>query len=89
MVDKVRQDLKTFNVPETSWYIKAQESSVWRNLCSEESCSCWWRVLDQVCFYLSALSATASFKDLKILQGTSVLLLNQGLATVNFLHCVG
>ena len=35
--DKVRQDLKTFNVPETSWYIKTQEHSVWRNLCSEGS----------------------------------------------------
>ena len=32
--DKV---LKTFNVPDTSWYIKAQEHSIWRNLCSEGS----------------------------------------------------
>ena len=35
--DKVRQGLKTFSVPETSWYIKAQEHSIWRYLCFEGS----------------------------------------------------
>ena len=35
--DKVRQDLKSFGIPETSWYVQAQERSVWRGLCHEGS----------------------------------------------------
>ena len=35
--DKVRQDLKSFSIPETSWYVQAQERSVWRDLCREGS----------------------------------------------------
>ena len=35
--DKVRQDLKSFSIPETSWYVQAQEHSVWRDLCREGS----------------------------------------------------
>ena len=35
--DKVRQDLKSFSIPETSWYVQAQECSVWRDLCCEGS----------------------------------------------------
>ena len=35
--DKVRQDLKSFSIPETSWYVQVQEHSVWRDLCREGS----------------------------------------------------
>ena len=35
--DKVRQDLKSFSIPETSWYVQAQECSVWRDSCHQGS----------------------------------------------------
>ena len=28
--DKIKQDLKSFSIPETSWYVWAQERGVWR-----------------------------------------------------------
>ena len=63
--DKVRQDLKTFNVLETSWYIKAQECSVWRNLCSEGSLQLL--VANTGSSVLSFECTVCSFGDLKIL----------------------
>lgn len=55
----------------------------WGNLCS-----CWCQILDQLSVSLSALYVTTNFGDLRILQDTSVTLLDQELAAINFLHYV-
>ena len=83
--DKVRQDLKFFGIPETSWYVWAQECSVWRDLCHKGPfqmlvASTEPRVLLFEC--------TVCHHQFQRSQDASVIVLDLGLATNSLLNCV-
>ena len=86
--DKVRQDLKSFGIPESSWYARAQERSVWRDLCHKGLFQMLVASTEPRVPLFECTVATISFGDLRILQDTSVTVLDLGLAADSLLNCV-
>lgn len=88
--DKVRRDLNTFSIPETSWYVWVQvHSIVSKHVCHKGSLQLLV-ARTKMFLCLSVLYVAISFGELGILQDTSwsVILLSLELAAISLTDCV-